>query len=165
MSNDNRTEKTKSTIDDMVANKSIPDFIIQHLQQYAQDPVKAHLWDASAFGGSRQQPVALITVKGRSSGKLYSAPLVYAKDGESWIIAGSYGGAPVNPAWYENLCADDMRADFQVAEKKYRVQGRVLKGEERTRMWKKLADAYPPLDSYTQVTTREIPLVRLDIAK
>lgn len=163
MENDTRTEVTRSTIDDMVANKSIPEFITAHIRHYAEDPVSAHLWDASAFGGSTQQPVALITVKGRRSGKLHSAPLVYTCDGDGYIVAASYGGAPVNPSWYENLCAHAMRASFQVADKRYNVKGRVLQGDERTRMWRKLADAYPPLDSYTKVTERAIPLIRLDV--
>ena len=161
--NDNRTEKTKQTIEDMVANRNIPDFIMAHLKQYAEDPVNAHLWDASAFGGSTQQPVALITVKGRKSGKPYSTPLVYAMHGEQFIVAASYGGAPVNPAWFDNLCANGMRADLQVAEKKFKVKGRVLNGEERTRLWQKLANAYPPMDSYIQVTEREIPLMLLEV--
>jgi len=104
-------------------------------------------------------------VAGRRTGKRYSTPLVYAKEGAGWIVAGSYGGAPVNPSWYENLRASDMRADFQVAADTYHVKGRLTRGEERERLWKKLARVYPPLESYTTATTREIPLIVLEIAE
>ena len=146
-----------------IASKTLPDFIVAHLRHYAEDPVKAHLWDASAYGGSTQQPILLIVTKGSKSGNTSILPLVYAMDGDEYIIVGSAGGSPKHPAWYLNMVAADMRAEIQVADKHYRVKGRLLNGDERAQKWRKLAAAYPPLDGYVQKTDREIPLVMLSV--
>ena len=55
------------------------------------------------FEGSK---LIVITVKGAKSGKLYEIPLVYAPDGDKFLIIGSYGGSDVHPAWYRNILAN-----------------------------------------------------------
>jgi deazaflavin-dependent oxidoreductase (nitroreductase family) len=145
------------------ATKPLPDFIVEHLGQYAKDPISAHLWDASFVGGSTKQPVALLTTVGRKTGQLRTLPMIYARLGENYLIVASNGGAPHNPAWYLNLIASDMRAHFQVAERKFEVKATVLEGPERKLAWQKLCAAYTPLPEYPARTERVLPVIRLDV--
>ena len=53
-------------------------------------------------------PMTLLHHKGRKSGKDYVAPVMYQADDADQTtiyVFASYGGAPQNPAWYENLTA------------------------------------------------------------
>src|SRR5258708_25751907 len=44
--------------------------------------------------------------RGRKTGKARTAALVYAKDGDSYIVVGSKGGADTSPGWFFNAKAD-----------------------------------------------------------
>ena len=46
-------------------------------------------------------PMIIITHTGAKSGKSYTTPLVFSKDGDKCVIIASYAGAPKNPSWPE----------------------------------------------------------------
>ncbi len=50
-------------------------------------------------------PMLLLTTTGAKSGQPRTSPLVYARDGDRYVIFASKGGAPTNPDWYHNLVA------------------------------------------------------------
>jgi F420H(2)-dependent quinone reductase len=50
-------------------------------------------------------PMIIVTHKGAKSGRIYTSPLVYSKDGDRYVIIASKGGAPEDPSWYHNLIA------------------------------------------------------------
>src|SRR5437764_7863669 len=47
-------------------------------------------------------PTLLLRTTGRKTGQTRTAALVYAKDGDSYIVVGSKGGADVSPGWFFN---------------------------------------------------------------
>ena len=145
-----------------MSDSKLPDWIRQHLDQYVKtDGAEGHLRDFTASGGKPNTPNLLLTTIGRKSGKPSVLPLIYGKDGSNYVIVASKGGAPEHPAWYLNLVAKDL-VEVQVADKKFRAVARTAQGEERQRLWKLVADVYPPYNDYQKQTSREIPVVVLE---
>jgi deazaflavin-dependent oxidoreductase (nitroreductase family) len=137
-------------------------FIRKHTELYRRDPEQAHLWDSTPAGGSGVLPTLLLTTKGRKSGELRYAPLIYGESGGSYVVIGSRGGTPTHPVWFLNLEADP-RCEVQVGAKHLRARARVAEGEERTRLWRQMAKLYPPYDAYQKnAGARTIPVVVLD---
>jgi deazaflavin-dependent oxidoreductase (nitroreductase family) len=53
--------------------------------------------------------------------------------------------------------------EVQVASKQFRSRARVAEGAERKKLWKQLAEIYPPYNDYQKAATqRTIPVVVLD---
>src|SRR5215467_4657873 len=48
-------------------------------------------------------PVILVTHTGNKTGAIRKTPLMRVKDGDSYVLVGSQGGAPKNPVWVLNL--------------------------------------------------------------
>ncbi len=108
----------------------------------------------------RGTTILLLTTTGRSSGEPRTTPLIHRTDGDRWVVVASKGGAPDHPAWYENLKADP-RATIEVKGEEIPVLASTASGEERTRLWSLLAEAWPAYDDYQRKTDREIPVVVL----
>jgi deazaflavin-dependent oxidoreductase (nitroreductase family) len=51
-------------------------------------------------------PSLLLRTAGRRSGVERTTALVYAGDGEDYVLVASNGARDVSPGWYFNLCAD-----------------------------------------------------------
>lgn len=105
-------------------------------------------------------PTLLLTVTGRRSGRRLTSALIFARDGENFLVVASKGGAPKHPLWYVNL-QQDPRADIQVKDRKMSVLSRTATKEEKTRLWKILTDTWPNYDVYQSRTDRDIPVVVL----
>ena len=45
-------------------------------------------------------PVVLVTHWGNKTGAIRKTPLMRVKDGDNYILVGSQGGAPKDPAWH-----------------------------------------------------------------
>jgi F420H(2)-dependent quinone reductase len=111
-------------------------------------------------GRMRGAPVLLLTVRGRKTGKQRTTPLLYDRDGDSFVVIASKGGDPKHPAWYHNL--QGQEAEVQVGRERYRVRARNADGEERERLWAQMVAVYPPYAEYQTKTTRRIPVVVLE---
>jgi deazaflavin-dependent oxidoreductase (nitroreductase family) len=143
------------------ATRAMPQWILDHLEQYRQSPDEAHFWDATFAGGRPRTPTLLLTTVGRKSGKRLTLPLIYGTDGDRHVIVASKGGAPEHPAWYLNL-QSNPQVDVQVAARKFQAVARTASGEERRRLWEMMAGIYPPYPDYQKRTDREIPVVVLE---
>ena len=108
-------------------------------------------------------PMIIVTHKGAKSGRIYTSPLVYSKDGARYVIIASKGGAPDNPSWYHNLVAHP-EVTVEVPGETYKAHARVATGEERDRLFKAQADVMPAFNDYQQKTNRVIPVVILERA-
>jgi deazaflavin-dependent oxidoreductase (nitroreductase family) len=109
----------------------------------------------------RGTTILLLTTTGRSSGKERTTPLIHRTDGDRWVVVASKGGAPEHPAWYENLRAAPT-ATIAVLAEEIPVVASTAAGEERSRLWSLLAEAWPAYDDYQRKTDREIPIVILE---
>jgi|SRR5579863_2198848 len=106
-------------------------------------------------------PVVIVVNRGVRTGQLRRTPLMRVEDAGSYVVVGSKGGAPENPAWVANL-----RADAQVEVWDGPARGdfiaREIEGDERSVWWDRAVAAYPPYAEYQQRTERLIPLFVLE---
>jgi F420H(2)-dependent quinone reductase len=106
-------------------------------------------------------PILLLDHVGRKSGQQRTLPLMYAPDGDDLVLIASFGGAPKHPAWFLNLSANP-ETTVQVGGERRQVRAiEMPEGEERERLWKIAAAAYPAYDTYQRRTERRIPVVKL----
>ena len=108
----------------------------------------------------RGTTILLLTTQGRRSGEARTTPLIHRTDGEHWIVVASKGGAPQNPAWFENL-ASNPDITIEVKDEVIPVHAAVAAGEERARLWSLMTEVWPAYDEYQTKTEREIPVVVL----
>ncbi len=114
-----------------------------------------------AFAGA---PMVLLTHKGARSGKSYTTPLVYSKDGARIVIVASKAGAPNNPAWYHNLIAHP-EVILEIGTEQFKAKAVVTKGAERERLFNAQAAQMPMFNEYRNKTTRQIPVIALERVK
>lgn len=144
-----------------MADFSAIPWIAEHIQLYRTDPEKAHMWDSTQVGGPGPLPTLLLTTTGRKSGEPRALPLIYGTDGDSYVIVASKGGMPTHPVWFLNLEAKP-ECELQVGAKAVSARARVAEGEERERLWRRMAEIYPPYLDYQKATERTIPVVVLE---
>ena len=103
-------------------------------------------------------PVIIVTHTGNKTGAIRKTPLMRVKDGDSYVLVGSQGGAPKDPVWVHNLRANpnvELRDLAVVRPMKVRE---VKDKGERDRLWKLAVAAFPPYADYQAKTTRQIPV-------
>ncbi len=117
--------------------------------------------DGRLWGKMFGAPVLLLNTTGRKSGQRRTTPLVYATDGDDFILIASNGGAPRHPAWYLNLKANP-EATVEIGDREVWVRAEeVAEPEEKAHVWQKMVEIYPGYDNYQRKTDREIPLLVL----
>lgn len=136
-------------------------WIAEHIELYQTDPERAHLWDSTPVGGPGVLPTLLLTTTGRKSGEPRSLPLIYAAVDDSYVVMASKGGMPNHPVWYLNLEARP-ECELRVGARRVSARARTAEGDERERLWKRMAEIYPPYLDYQKATERTIPVVVLD---
>jgi deazaflavin-dependent oxidoreductase (nitroreductase family) len=103
-------------------------------------------------------PVIIVTHRGNKTGAIRKTPLMKVKNGPSYVLVGSVGGAPQNPVWVYNLRANpSVEIRDLTQEQPMRVR-EVTDDAERVRLWKLAVAAFPPYEEYQAKTTRTIPL-------
>ena len=103
-------------------------------------------------------PVILMTHVGHKTGAIRKSPLMRAKDGDRYILVGSQGGAPTDPAWVHNLRANPKVEIRDLTAVRAMQVSEVTDATERARLWKIAVAAYPPYAAYQTKTTRQIPV-------
>src|SRR6201981_714267 len=103
-------------------------------------------------------PVIIGTHTGNKTGTIRKTPLMRVKDGNSYVLVGSKGGAPTNPVWVHNLRVNpDVEIRDETVVRPMRVR-EVEDEAERARLWKLAIAAYPPYTEYQERTARRIPV-------
>jgi deazaflavin-dependent oxidoreductase (nitroreductase family) len=103
-------------------------------------------------------PVIIVTNTGNKTGAVRKTPLMRVKDGNSYVLVGSMGGAPKNPVWVYNL-RSNPEVELRDKEQVQRMRVREVADEsERARLWDLSVAAFPPYAEYQQRTTRRIPV-------
>lgn len=129
-------------------------FGAEHVRQYREtDGEVGYIWNGA--------PTLLLTTTGRRSGEQRTTPLIFGRDGSSYLIVASKGGAPQHPAWYVNLTAQP-EVEVQVKGDRFRCRARTADPEERARLWPAMTEIWPHYDAYAEKTDREIPVVVLE---
>ncbi|NND03745.1 MAG: nitroreductase family deazaflavin-dependent oxidoreductase [Acidimicrobiia bacterium] len=108
------------------------------------------------------KPLLLLHNTGARSGAIRINPLIYATDGDSYVIAASKGGADSHPDWYYNIKANpDVRVE--VGDKTVEAKAHVVpEGHRRTALYEKLEDTLANFTEYRTKTDRLIPVIVLE---
>lgn len=147
-------------INEIINQANVDGWVANHRAQYLDDPASAHLWDSAEVGGPGPVPTLLLTTVGRKSGKVSAMPLIYGEFDGQYVVIASKGGTDRHPGWYHNLRAQDV-VQVQVAEDRFDATHRVASAAERSDLWSRMRQIYPPYDDYQARTEREIPVVVL----
>jgi len=102
----------------------------------------------------------LLTTRGRRSGREYTTPVTYTRDGDRLLVYASQGGSPDHPDWYLNLVADP-HVTVEVGSERYQALATPLEGEERDREFAAQTERWPQFAAYQEQTDRLIPVVAL----
>ena len=125
-----------------------------HIRAYQETGGETgYLWNGA--------PTLLLYSTGRKTGQPRTHALIFAQDGDDYLIVASMGGAPRHPQWYLNLTASPT-AQIQVRAQRIPVTARTAQSpDERARLWKIATAVWPNYDAYQARTDREIPVVVL----
>jgi deazaflavin-dependent oxidoreductase (nitroreductase family) len=126
-----------------------------HVAKYRETGGRVgHIW-------KEDSTVLLLTTNGRKTGRPGTTPLIYARDGDDYVIVASQGGAPEHPGWYRNL-VENPDVKVQVEDDVFPAHARTAEGAERERLWKKANKGWRHYDEYQTRTDRTIPVVVLE---
>jgi deazaflavin-dependent oxidoreductase (nitroreductase family) len=108
-------------------------------------------------------PTLLLRTTGRKSGATRTNALVYALDGDDYLVVPSNGGAPKNPAWLHNVRANP-EVEIQIGRERQPATARVVEPSDPAyaRLWQIVnennKDRYT---AYQEMTSRPIRVVAL----
>jgi deazaflavin-dependent oxidoreductase (nitroreductase family) len=116
--------------------------------------------DGKVGGPWEHATLLLLHTAGAKSGEPRVNPLGCFDVEDKLLIAGTYGGADINPAWVHNLRANP-RARIDIGTQTIDVEARELPPGERDEAWIRLAELAPVFTQYQSKTTRTIPIFEL----
>ena len=108
-------------------------------------------------------PTLLLRTTGRKSGATRTNALVYARDGDDYLVVASNGGADRPPGWLHNVKADPS-VEVQIGRDRSKGTSRVVEPSDPDyqRMWaivnENNKDRYT---AYEKMTERPIPVVAI----
>ena len=118
-------------------------------------------------------PTLLLHTTGRRSGKTRTNGLVYARDGDDYLVVASNGGAdrgaggggqqPGAPAWLHNLQADPS-VEIQIGRRRQPATARIIESTDPDypRVWQIVnQNNKERYTAYQQRTARPIPVIAL----
>jgi deazaflavin-dependent oxidoreductase (nitroreductase family) len=106
------------------------------------------------------RPMLLLTTTGARSDRPHTAPMMYVRDDERLLVIASNAGAPSHPDWYHNLLATP-RVTVEVDGETFTANAVPLVGDERDRIFARIAAQYPFFNDHQAGISRTIPVVAL----
>jgi deazaflavin-dependent oxidoreductase (nitroreductase family) len=108
--------------------------------------------------------VVLHTV-GAKSGEARPTPLRAVRDGATWLVTATAGGAPKDPAWAHNLRANpDLDIEHAAPDggiETAHVRATETPEPERTELYPRFIAAQQSFAEYQEKTDRKFPVFRL----
>jgi F420H(2)-dependent quinone reductase len=108
-------------------------------------------------------PTLLLYTTGRRSGATRTNALVYARDGEEYLVVASNGGADQPPAWLHNLSAKP-EVEIQVERERRAATARIIERNDPDyeRLWQIVNDNNRDrYTAYQKQTSRPIPVIAI----
>jgi len=105
-------------------------------------------------------PLLLLHHAGAKSGESRVNPVAYLPDDARYFIWAANGGAPKDPAWYQNLKTHPITR-IEVGSETIEVVAEEATGDRRDRLFAKAIERYPQLAQTARRTTRVIPMIVL----
>jgi deazaflavin-dependent oxidoreductase (nitroreductase family) len=122
--------------------------------------------DMRAHGGAvtsgplAGHPLLVMENRGARTGQPRRAILTYSRDGGDYVVAGSAGGRPTDPAWIRNV-AVNPEVRVETGNEVFDARATPIEGAERDRLWDAHVAALPHFGEYPKKAGRTIPMVRL----
>jgi deazaflavin-dependent oxidoreductase (nitroreductase family) len=130
-------------------------------EQFVRDQVERY----EATGGREAatlpdtgQPIAVFWSRGARSGKVRKNALMRVEHDGAYLMVGSQGGAPKDPAWVSNVRKHPDQITVQDGPEPWDGVARELSGEERDVWWERAVAVYPSYADYQERTDRLIPI-------
>ena len=84
-------------------------------------------------GQMKAVPLLLLTTTGARTGKPFTKPLAYTKDGERIVVIASFAGSPHHPAWYVNLVKNPV-VTIGIGSERFQARATARSGAQRQRL-------------------------------
>ena len=130
-----------------------------------QDWVREQVERYEASGGREANtlrdtglPIAIFWTRGATSGKVRKAGLMRVEHDGAYLMVGSVGGAPKDPAWVNNVRTHPDQITVQDGPEPWDGEARELTGDEKAQWWERAVAAFPAYAEYQKRTDREIPV-------
>jgi deazaflavin-dependent oxidoreductase (nitroreductase family) len=130
-------------------------------QQWVRDQVELYERTGGREGGTLRDtglPVVVFSTRGAKSGKVRKQPLMKVEHDGAYLMVGSQGGAPTDPAWVANVRKAPDRVTVQDGPEPWDGVARELSGDERDEWWERAVAAFPNYADYQKKTDRQIPI-------
>ena len=132
--------------------------VIPYLKVFSSLNEKVYRWTGGRLMGKLGgYDVCLVTMTGAKTGKTRVVPLMHVPYKDGVIIVASQGGAPKNPAWFNNLVVNPD-IDVQYKSNKMKLRARRADTEEKQAVWPVCCEHYPDYELYQQRSARDIPV-------
>lgn len=102
--------------------------------------------------------VALVTARGRKSGKPRTVPIACYPYRDSVAVSASNSGLERHPAWYLNMRADP-RVTVQLGKETFEAMAEEVPAAEREALWARVVKINKHQGEYLDKVRRQIPLV------
>lgn len=106
--------------------------------------------------GRTQLPTLLLTTTGRRSGLPRTVPLIYAPDGDGFVVTASNWGQQHHPAWSANLLANPAAVVALPGGREVPVRAVLAEGAERERVWPLVLRVWPAYETYVERSGRAV---------
>jgi deazaflavin-dependent oxidoreductase (nitroreductase family) len=130
-------------------------------QQWVRDQVELYERTGGREGNTlldRGLPVVIYSTRGASSGKVRKQPLMRVEHDGAYLMVGSMGGAPKDPAWVANVREHPDQVTVQDGPEPWDGVARELTGDEKAEWWERAVAAFPDYADYQTKTDRQIPI-------
>lgn len=130
-----------------------------------QDWVREQVERYEATGGREANtlrdtglPIIIISTRGAKSGNVRKLGLMRVEHDGAYLMVGSDGGKPRDPAWVANVRTHPDQVTVQDGPEPWDGVARELSGEEKAVWWERAVGAFPSYAAYQEKTDREIPV-------
>ena len=103
-------------------------------------------------------PIIIISTRGAKSGNVRKLGLMRVEHDGAYLMVGSDGGKPRDPAWVANVRTHPDQVTVQDGPEPWDGVARELSGEEKAVWWERAVGAFPSYAAYQEKTDREIPV-------
>jgi deazaflavin-dependent oxidoreductase (nitroreductase family) len=107
-------------------------------------------------------PLLIMTSTGAKTGAPRRAILTHSRDGDDYVVAGTAGGAPTDPAWLSNIQAKP-EVEVEVGNRTYAATARIVDEPDREPLWARHIERNPRFGAYPAQVGRIIPMARITL--
>jgi deazaflavin-dependent oxidoreductase (nitroreductase family) len=97
---------------------------------------------------------------GARTGQERRAILSVTRDGDDYVVAGTAGGSPTDPAWIANIKAHPQ-VGFEADGRTFTGTTTIVGEDDRARLWEAHVAVLPRFAEYPAKAGRTIPMVRI----